>query len=238
MPAPPAGHSPSVTDLQPGVLFDVDGTLLDTNYLQVLAWAQALRDTGHEDIAMSALHRAIGIGSEELVQHVTGDEDPAAVDAKAERYSPLRDQVVAFPRVADLLVACAERGLQVVLATSAKADDLDWMLPAIGVGDDVVAGATTSDDVEAAKPRPDLLQVAVEQHGLDPERTVVVGDTVWDVEAAARAGLPSIVLLCGGIGRAELLDAGADAVFDDPAALLDGLDDSPIGRVAAGVRAG
>lgn len=233
-----AGHPPSVTDLHPGVLFDVDGTLLDTNYLQVLAWAQAMRDTGHDGVAMSALHRAIGIGSEELVAHITGGEDQATVDAKAERYAPLREQVVAFPRAADLLVACARRGLRVVLATSGKAEDLDWMLPAVGVGDDVIAGATTSADVAAAKPRPDLLQVAVEQNGLDPERTVVVGDTVWDVEAARRAGLPSIALLCGGISRAELEEAGADAVFDDPAALLDALDDSPIGRIAAALTAG
>ncbi len=221
-----------MTDLHPGVLFDVDGTLLDTNYLQVLAWAQAMRDTGHPDVSMSALHRAIGIGSEELVEHVTGGQDQAAVDVKSERYAPLREQVVAFPRAADLLVACRERGLRVVIATSGEPEDLDWMLPAIGVDDDVIAGATTSGDVEGAKPRPDLLQVAVEQNGLDPERTVVVGDTVWDVEAARRAGLPCVALLCGGIGRGELEEAGADAVYDDPAALLDGLADSPIGKIA------
>jgi phosphoglycolate phosphatase-like HAD superfamily hydrolase len=129
-------------------------------------------------------------------------------------------------------------GLRVVLATSGKPDDLDWMLPAIGVDDGVIAGATTSADVEAAKPRPDLLQVALRDHGLDPGRTVVVGDTVWDVEAAQRAGLPCVALLGGGISRGELEEAGADAVYDDPAALLDGLDGSPIGRIAAAVRAG
>ena len=227
-----------MTDLHPGVLFDVDGTLLDTNYLQVLAWAQGMRDAGHTDVSMSALHRAIGIGSEELVEHVTGGQDQAAVDAKSERYAPLREQVVAFPRAAELLGACGGRGLRVVLATSGKPEDLEWMVPAIGVDDDVIAGATTSGDVEAAKPRPDLLQVALREHDLDPERTVVVGDTVWDVEAAHRAGLPCIALLCGGIGRGELEEAGADAVYDDPAALLDALDDSPIGKIAAAVRAG
>jgi len=223
-----------VTDLRPGVLFDVDGTLLDTNYLQVLAWAQAMRDTGRGEITMSVLHRAIGIGGEELVQRLTGDDDPDAVAAQKEHYAPLREQVVAFSRAADLLRACAERGLRVVLATSGKPDDLDWMLPAIGVDDEVIAGATTSADVEAAKPAPDLLQVALRDHDLDPERTVVVGDTVWDVEAARGAGLPCVALLCGGIGRAELVDAGAEAVFDDPAALLDGLDGSPIGRLTRG----
>lgn len=219
--------------LRPGVLFDVDGTLLDTNYLHTLAWWQAFRDTGH-DVAMWTLHRAIGIGSEELVRRVLGRDDEGTVQAHSRRYEALRDQATAFPRAADLLAGCADRGLTVVLATSGKKDDLDWMLPAIGAADGVVAASTTSDDAEAAKPHPDLLQVAVRDHGLDPGRTVVVGDTVWDVEAATAAGLPCVVLLCGGISRAELTGAGAAAVYDDPAALLDALADSPIGA-AAGV---
>lgn len=217
----------------PGVLFDVDGTLLDTNYLQVLAWAQAFRDTGHDGVSMSALHRAIGIGSEELVARLTGGEDQATVDAKSERYEPLREQVVAFPGAADLLRACAGRGLRVVLATSGKPADLEWMLPAIGVPDGVLAGTTTSADVDGAKPRPDLLEVAARDHGLDPSRTVVVGDTVWDVEAARRAGLPCVALLCGGIGHGELVESGAGAVYDDPAALLADLDGSPLGSLTA-----
>jgi phosphoglycolate phosphatase-like HAD superfamily hydrolase len=213
----------------PGVLFDVDGTLLDTNYLHVLAWWQAFRDTGHDDVGMWTLHRSVGIGSQELVKHVLGREDEATVEAHSERYEALRDQVTAFPRAAELLAACAERGLKVVLATSGKQDDLDWMLPGIGADEGVVAGATTSADVEAAKPRPDLLEVAVRDHGLDPARTVVVGDTVWDVESAERAGLPCVALLCGGISRAELESAGAAEVHDDPAALLDALDRSVLG---------
>jgi len=225
-----AGETAEVAaDLAPGVLFDVDGTLLDTNYLHVLAWWQACRDTGHPEVGMWTLHRAIGIGSEELVQRVLGREDQETVDAHARRYEELRDQVTAFPRAAELLAACAERGLRVVLATSGKPADLDWMVPAIGAPEGVLAGATTSADVDAAKPRPDLLQVAVRDHGLDPERTVVVGDTVWDVEAAERAGLPAIAVLCGGISRAELVEAGAVEVHDDPAALLDALDRSRLG---------
>ncbi len=111
--------------------------------------------------------------------------------------------------------------------------DLEWMVPAIG-GEDVVNGATTSADVESAKPAPDLLQTAVSDNGLDAARTVAVGDTVWDVRSARDAGLPCIALTCGGISRAELEDAGADEVYDDPADLLAHLDDSLIGRVARG----
>jgi HAD superfamily hydrolase (TIGR01509 family) len=170
------------------------------------------------------------------VGRLLGDETPDpedVVEAKGWRYEPLRELVAAFPRVDELLAACREQGLAVVLATSGLESDLEWMQPAIG-GEDVVDGATTSVDVEAAKPAPDLLQTAVADHGLDPGRTVAVGDTIWDVRAAQDAGLPCIALTCGGISRAELEDAGADEVYDDPADLLAHLDDSLIGRVARG----
>jgi phosphoglycolate phosphatase-like HAD superfamily hydrolase len=103
---------------RPGVLFDVDGTLLDTNYLHVLAWWQAFRDTGHKGVAMATIHRAIGIASEELVRRVLGTDDEDAVAAHSARYAELRDEVVAFPGAPELLTACARRGLTVVLATS------------------------------------------------------------------------------------------------------------------------
>jgi HAD superfamily hydrolase (TIGR01509 family) len=228
--------TPAAPATRPGVLFDVDGTLLDTNYLQVLAWWQAFRDTGHPEVSMADCHRAIGIASEELVPHLLGDgarDTEDVVEAKGRRYEPLRELVVAFPRVDELLAACREQGLAVVLATSGMESDLEWMQPAIG-GEDVVDGATTSADVESAKPAPDLLQTAVADHDLDPARTVAVGDTIWDVRAARDAGLPCIALTCGGIARAELEEAGADEVYDDPADLLAHLDDSIIGRVARG----
>lgn len=231
---PTAGYATVVADSSPGVLFDVDGTLLDTNYLHVLAWWQAFRDTGHPGITMSALHRAIGIGSEELVMHVlddpSEDEVQATSEAHSTRFEALREQAVAFPAAGDLLRACADRGLRVVLATSAGKSDLDWMLPAIGA-EGAIDASTTADDVSTSKPRPDLLQVAMDQNDLDPDRTVVVGDTVWDVEAATRAGLPCVALLCGGISEGELTEAGARAVFEDPANLLAKLDSSPIGSL-------
>ena len=228
MPIPLPGHALTVATNRAGVLFDIDGTLLDTNYLHVLAWWQAFRDTGHE-VAMWRLHRAIGIGSEELVQRLLGRSDDAVVQAHSERYAALRDQVTAFPKAAVLLAGCAELGLTVVLATSGKKDDLDWMLPAIGAPEGVVAGVTTAADVDAAKPHPDLLEAALRDHRLDRGRTVAVGDTVWDVEAATSARLPCVALLSGGIGVGEL--SGAEAVYDDPAALLDRLGSSPLARI-------
>ena len=217
-------------DLRPGVLFDVDGTLLDTNYLHVLAWWQAFEDTGHGPVPMDRIHRAIGIPSDGLVRHLLGEDDDDTAEAHSRRYEPLRESATPFARVADLLRACADRGLAVVLATSGQASDLEWMQPAIGA-EEAVTGATTSANVDAGKPEPDLLTTAMREHGLDPRRTVVVGDTVWDVEAARKADLPSIALTCGGIGAAELREAGADAVYADPAELLEHLDDSPLGRV-------
>jgi HAD superfamily hydrolase (TIGR01509 family) len=214
-----------------GVLFDVDGTLLDTNYLHVLAWWRACREAGHDDVTMARLHRAIGMASELLTEQVLGEVDDRAVEAHGERFEELRSLVVAMPGAADLVRACAERGLTPVLATSAKQDDLDWMLPAIGAGD-AVQGTTTSEDVEESKPAPDLLQAALDAHGLDAERTTVVGDTVWDVESALRAGMPCIGLTCGGISAQELREAGAAEVYDDPADLLAHLDDSVVVRRA------
>ncbi len=220
-----------MTDLRPGVLFDVDGTLLDTNYLHVLAWWQAMNDAGHPGVPMSEIHRSIGIASEGLVERLLGHHDERATEAHSERYAALRDQVTAFPRAGDLVAWCADHGLAAVLATSGKEDDLEWMLPAIGA-EDSFAGSTTSSDVEEGKPSPELLVAAMEQHALDPARTVVVGDTVWDVEAAVRAGLPCVAVTCGGISEAELREAGAGEVYADPAALLDRVGESLLGRFA------
>jgi HAD superfamily hydrolase (TIGR01509 family) len=217
-----------VSDLRPGVLFDVDGTLLDTNYLHVLSWWQAMNDAGHEDVSMAAIHRSIGIASEGLVERLLGHADEEAVEAHSRRYEALRDQVTAFPRAADLVGACADRGFVAVLATSGKEEDLEWMLPAIGAGDSF-AGATTSSEVEEGKPSPDLLTAAIEEHRLDPSRSVAIGDTVWDVKAAEKAGVRCIALTCGGISEAELREAGAAEVYADPAELLERLDDSLLG---------
>jgi HAD superfamily hydrolase (TIGR01509 family) len=218
-------------DPRPGVLFDVDGTLLDTNYLQVLAWWQAFVDSGHGPVPMERIHHAIGIPGDGLVRHLLGRDDDETVEAHSRRYAPMRENVKPLPGTADLLRTCADRGLAVVLVTSAAEADLEWMLPALGARD-AVAGTTTADDVAAGKPAADPLGTAIRDHDLDPQRTVVVGDAVWDMEAARKAHLPCIALTCGGISAAELADAGADAVYADPAELLEHLADSPVGRVA------
>lgn len=212
------------------MLLDVDGTLLDTNYLHALAWWQAFRDAGVAGVTMADTHRAVGIASEGLVDTLAHEADrrtkAKVVKRHSKRYAKLQDEVVAFSGADHLVRRCHEAGLRVVLATSGPKSDLGWMLPAIGVGEGVLAGTTTSDDVGEGKPAPDLMSTAMQQHDLDPARTVAVGDTVWDVRAAHDAGIRIVGLTCGGIARCELEGVGADEVFDGPGDLVDRWDDS------------
>ena len=219
--------------LRPGVVFDVDGTLLDTNYLHVVAWTRALRAHGYDHVTMEQVHGAIGIASGELVEHLTGGRDDETAEAHTKFYEPFQDDIRAFPDAPELMRACSDAGLRVVIATSGKEKDLEWMLPAIGVDSDLIDGSSTSSDVDSAKPAPELLEVAMEKSGLDPERTVALGDTIWDVQAAQRAGIRCIALTCGGIGEAELREAGAVEVWADPADLLAHLDESILPALAA-----
>ena len=215
-----------------GVLLDVDGTLLDTNYLHALAWWQAMRDGGVTGVTMTDCHQAVGIGSEELVRRLTGSDNAEVVEAHTQRYDALQDQVVAFDRAAALIQHLHDVGLPVVLATSGAKEDLEWMLPAIGVEEDLIAGATTSGDVEQAKPHPDLLTTAMEQHGLDPARTVALGDTVWDIQAAHAAGVRIVAFTAGGIAACQLAGEGADEVWSGPADLLDHWSESILADLA------
>ena len=212
----------------PAVLFDVDGTLVDTNYLHTMAWWRALRDMG-EQLPAARVHRHIGMGSDLLMESLVGREWPDLKDAWRRRYDELKPEIVAFPKAAELVRALAARGVRVVLATSSEQEDVDALVSAIDADDAITAG-TSAGDVDEAKPRPDVFQVAMEKGGCDPDTTVVVGDTVWDVKAADRAGLPCVGVLSGGISRAELEEAGTVAVYDDVAMLLDDLEASPLIR--------
>lgn len=212
-----------------GVVFDVDGTLLDTNYLHVAAWWEAFRERGH-DIECADVHRALGMGSEELIERVLGKPDPSVSAAHSRHYAPYLGRIRPLPGAADLLRATARLGLDVVLATSAKADEVDLMLDALGAGS-AVSAVVSSGDVDRAKPDPGILQKALDESGIDPGRAVMVGDAIWDVIAAKRAGIQCIGLLCGGIAAEQLRDAGAAGVYRDPAALLDDIHDSPIGQL-------
>ena len=212
------------------VLLDIDGTLVDSNYLHVHAWVGAFADAGHPVDAWR-VHRCIGMGSDLLVEDLLGDDAGAVgervIEGHAARYAELGGLLRRFEGARELVVALAERGAATVLATSAAPEELERLRAVLEL-DDVVTGITSDQDVQAAKPEPDLVVAALDVAGVPPGRAVMVGDSVWDVEAADRAGVPCVAVLTGGYGEAELRAAGAVEVYRDAAALLAGLDDSPL----------
>jgi HAD superfamily hydrolase (TIGR01509 family) len=216
-----------------GVLFDVDGTLVDTNFLHTVCWAEAFRQNGHR-VTAAEVHHAIGMGSDRLLDHVLGDErdrehDPRIVGAHKTLYKQWWGRLLTMPGAADLLRGCAERGLAVVLASSASTEELDALREALDA-DDAVAEATGSQDADASKPAPDILGAALERSGLEPDAALFVGDSVWDGEAAQQAGLHFVGVTCGGTPREDLEKAGAVEVWRDPEELLANLKDSALGR--------
>jgi HAD superfamily hydrolase (TIGR01509 family) len=219
---------------RPGVLFDVDGTLVDTTYLHTVAWWEAMRQHS-EDVPMAEIHRGIGMGSDKILEHLLGPDRDTDLDEKMATahdilYGAWWERLRPLPGAADLLRACAGRGLAVVLASSAKAPELAQLRRVIDC-DDVLAAATSSADAQQSKPEPDILEAALDQSDVDPRRCVFVGDAVWDVKAAAKLEIPCIGLACGGTSAAELRDAGAVETYDNPAALLGALGGSAIGKL-------
>jgi len=206
------------------VLFDVDGTLADTNYLHTVAWWEAFAQAGH-DVPMAPIHRAIGMGSGRMLDSLLpGDRDTDADEAiktsHSALYSVYWSRLRPLPGARRLLRACHDQGLRVVLASSADPDELEVLRAALDA-DQAIDAATSAGDVEASKPAPDLVQVALDHAEAGPDETVFVGDAVWDVRAAQKAGVPCIGLLSGGSSRDELAGAGAAAVYDGPADLLE-----------------
>lgn len=218
----------------PAVLFDVDGTLVDSNYLHVSAWLRAFHAEG-VPVDGWRIHRCIGMDGTRLVRTLSGDAGQDVMKrlkkGHSEFYQQSSSQLAALPGARDLLRAVADRGLQVVLATSAPESELAMLREVLDC-DDIIAAVTSSEDVETAKPKPDIVEVALDRASVTAENAVFIGDAVWDCEAAARAKVSSIGLLSGGTSRAELLEAGASAVFEDAGDLLGKLDSTLIDELA------
>jgi HAD superfamily hydrolase (TIGR01509 family) len=214
-----------------GILFDVDGTLVDTNYLHVVAWSRALRANGHY-VPMRKLHQTVGQGADRFVETVLGHADSDVSDAHTDFYGPFLHELTPFDGAADLLRATKKAGLAVVLATSASAKEAQHLRDALDA-DDAIDEVTSKDDVEESKPDPDIVQTALDKAGLDAAQALFVGDTVWDVEAAKRAGLDCVAVLTGGIPEHDLREAGAVAVYRDVKHLLEEFDDSPLAQLAS-----
>ncbi|OBF81316.1 HAD family hydrolase [Mycobacterium sp. 852002-51163_SCH5372311] len=221
----------------PAVLFDVDGTLVDSNYLHVHAWQRAFDD---EEIAVAAwrIHRSIGMDGSKLVGTLSGnasdDVQERLSNAHSRYYRELTPLLAPLPGARDLLRRVADLGLQVVLASSAPEDELEVLRKVLNC-EEVISATTSSHDVDTAKPEPGILQVALDRAGVTAEQAVFVGDAVWDARAALAAGLRCIGLLSGGISGAELQTAGAATIFADPQDLLDNLDSTRIAELASNV---
>ncbi len=207
------------------VILDIDGTLVDTNYHHALAWSRAFR--AHDvTVPVWRIHRAIGMGGDKLVAALAGDEveeqkGDAIRDAEAPLYKEMIDEVVAFEDARRLLEVLSERETEVVLASSAKEDEVDHYLDLLDARE-LVKAWTTSADVEETKPEPDLVAAALEK--AEEDEAVMVGDSIWDCEAAKRAGIPTIAVLTGGYARAELEAAGAAQIVETITELVDNPD--------------
>jgi HAD superfamily hydrolase (TIGR01509 family) len=201
------------------VLLDVDGTLLDTNYLHALAWWRALRRHGRT-YPMHQIHALIGMGGDKLVPELAGEDIDGASDDWSEEFHRLLDDVSLLPGARTLVETLHDVGLVVVLASSAPGDDVDRFREVLEV-DRWLAGATSSDDADGSKPDADIFEVAMDRYGLDPARTVAVGDSIWDAKAAVRAGIHFVGVETGGTEAARLLDHGATAVHADAEAMAE-----------------
>jgi HAD superfamily hydrolase (TIGR01509 family) len=219
-----------------GVLFDVDGTLVDSAYLHTVAWWQAFRQQGH-DVPMASIHHFVGMGGDRLVDNLL----PAGRDKAADReilashaalFAASWPSLRSFDGSKDLLAQCHAGGLAVALASSARKQDLEATRKALG-SDAFIHAATSANDAKDSKPSPDILVAALDAVGLEASNAVYVGDAVWDMKAAAALGIPAVGFSCGGTSAAELTDAGAVEVYEGPRHLLANLHAGVIGRLLA-----
>jgi HAD superfamily hydrolase (TIGR01509 family) len=208
-------------------VLDIDGTLVDTNYQHAIAWYRAFRR--HEIVLpVWRIHRHIGMGGDQLVEALTGEETErrlgdAVRASEKDLYFELIDEVEPMDGSRELIADIKRRGHVVVLASSAKEDEVDRYLDLLDARQ-LADGWTTSADVEATKPAPDLVHAALDRVGGSPDAAVMVGDTPWDVHAARAAGVATFAVLTGGFAIDELRESGAAAVFESLADLRAALD--------------
>lgn len=208
-------------------ILDVDGTLVDTNYHHTLAWFRAFRQLGH-DLPVWRIHRHIGMGGDQLVGALCGEEiearDGEEIRAcEAPLYMAMIDEIRPIEAARDLLVWFKEHDATVVLASSAKEEEVERYIDLIDARE-LADAWTTSADVEETKPEPDLIHSALDAVDGSPDDALMVGDSTWDCEAAKRAGVRTVALRTGGFAADELTEAGAEAVFESIPALIDHLE--------------
>ncbi|HEX6601509.1 MAG TPA: HAD family hydrolase [Solirubrobacterales bacterium] len=202
-------------------ILDVDGTLVDTNYHHALAWHRALHAHGHQ-VQMWKVHRHIGMGGDQILDALIGEraaaeQGDAIREAEADAYKELIGEVEPMEGARELIEKLKQEGSTVILASSAKQEEVDHYLDLLEARE-LIDDWTTSADVESTKPDPDLVNAALQKAG-NGEASVMVGDSVWDVKAAKAAGVPTLAVLTGGFSEAELREAGASQVVESIADL-------------------
>ena len=213
------------------VILDVDGTLIDSNDAHAHAWMAALREYGF-DVPFERIRKLIGMGGDHLLPEVTGLDAESDIGSRIDQrrgaifktqYLPVLQP---FPQVRPLMERFRAQGMKLVVASSAKEEELEPLLKIAGI-DDLIEQQTSSDDAEQSKPSPDIVAAALERAAVTPEQAIMLGDTPYDVEAALKAGIAILGVRCGGWSDADL--KGAAAVYADPADLLANYDQLPLG---------
>ena len=213
-------------------IFDIDGTLVDSNELHVQSWDRAFRHFG-KTFPTEALHEQIGKGSDQYLPEFLTPEEIRAFGKQLDDYrseifrSDYRPKVKPFPKVRELFEKITGDNKRILLASSGKQDDTDYYVDLLKI-EKFIEGCVSGDEAGKSKPAPDIFIACIDKFRLERNRTLVVGDTRWDVEAAARAGLRTIGVTCGGTNSGILRAAGAIAVYKDPADLLDNYERLPL----------
>ena len=214
----------------PAAILDIDGTLVDTNYHHAIAWYRAFRQSD-VTLPLWRIHQHIGMGGDQLVAALAGDDFEASCGdevraAETVLYMELIEEVRPLADARELIEDLKGRGHAVVLASSAKPAEVEHYLDLLDARE-LTDAWTDSGDVEKTKPEPDLVAAAIEKAGGGP--AVMVGDSIWDCEAAKRAGIPTVAVLTGGFSAAELREAGAACVFESVGELRAGIEGTPLG---------
>lgn len=219
-----------------GVIFDIDGTLVDSNDAHASSWIDALKEYGFAEVSYDSIRRMMGMGGDKILPAVTGlGEEDERGKALLERrkhiflqnYLP---QLKPFPSARDLVLRIKKDGMLTAVATSANKGEMQRLLRVAGV-ENLMDETTSASDAEESKPDPDIINVAVSRTGFRAEQLVMIGDTPYDVEAAARAGVPIVAVRCGGWEDRDL--SGALAIYDDPADLLSNYEGSHLAPPAS-----
>ncbi len=212
-------------------ILDIDGTLVDTNYQHAIAWYRAFRRHGIV-LPVWRIHRHLGMGGDQVIEALTDERTERELgdqvrDAEKELYFELIDEVEPMEGARELILDLGARGHVVVLASSAKEDEVERYLDLLEARE-LADAWTTSADVDATKPAPDLVHSALDKVGGSASDALMVGDTPWDVKAAAAAGVETLAVLTGGFAIEELRESGAVEVFETVADLHGALDGTPL----------